>query len=70
VDNKLSDFQYIDLNKIYNILINNHLVKSISGFFKDDKRFKVSFDANGVDKFGNKKNMLKDFHVEVKYSFE
>lgn len=70
VDNNLSNFQYIDLNKIYNMLINNYLSKSISGFFKDDKKFKILFDAYGVDKFGNKKNMLKEFQVEIKYSFE
>lgn len=70
VDNNLSNFQYIDLNKIYNLLMNQHLPKTISGFFKDNKRFKIAFDAYGVDKFGNKKNMMKDFQVEIKYSFE
>lgn len=70
MDNNLSNFQYIDLNQIYNLLINNHLLKTMSGFFKENKKFKIIFDAFGVDKFGNKKNMLKDFQVEIKYSFE
>jgi len=72
IDNNynISDFQYIDLNRIYNLLINNHLVKSIAGLFKERKKFKINFDAHGVDKFGNKKKMLDNFLVEIKYSFE
>jgi len=70
VDNNLSNFQYIDLNKIYNLLMNQLLVKTISSYFKENKRFKIIFDSNGVDKFTNKKNMMKDFQVEIKYTFE
>ncbi len=70
INNNLSNFQYIDLNKIFNLLIKNNSIKKISTFFKENKRLKSKFDANGVDKFANKKNMLKDFNVQIKYSFE
>jgi hypothetical protein len=32
------------------------------------KKFKIKFDANGLDKFSKKKSASKDFSMVIKYS--
>jgi len=69
-ENNFHKFQYIDLNKMYNVVLEKFMEKQISYYFKEGRRFKVFFDANGIDKFNNKKKMLSDFKVTIKYSFQ
>jgi hypothetical protein len=58
-----NNIQNFDLNNIlkyfgstYNIELSNN-----------KRRFKISFDAFGVDKFKQKNNMLSDFCIEISY---
>ena len=63
-------FQYIDLNQLYNLISKDILNDTISALFKNKKKLKIKFDSLGVDKFKNKLNMLDDFQIEIKYTFE
>jgi hypothetical protein len=69
-ENNFNKFQYIDLNKMYNVVLEKFMDKEISHYFNEGKRFKVCFRANGIDKFNNKNKMLSDFKVRINYSFQ
>ena len=60
----------LDLNKLYNFICHEVFKTSITNLFKKNKKFRIKFDAFGVDKFVNKKKMHENFQVEIKYTFE
>ena len=57
------NIQFFDLNNIYSFFS-----KKNSEYFENSKKkFKIKFDANGVDKFVLKKKMREDFAIEITY---
>ena len=59
----LENIQLFDLNNIYSFF-----AKKNSEYFENSKKkFKIKFDAMGVDKFGMKKKMMEGFAIEISY---
>ena len=59
----LDNIQLFDLNNIYSFFS-----KKNSEYFENSKKkFKIKFDAMGVDKFKIKKMMMDEFALELSY---
>ena len=59
----LENIQLFDLNNIYTFFS-----KKNSEYFENSKKkFKIKFDAYGVDKFKKKKKSMDGFAVEISY---
>ena len=59
----LENIQLFDLNNIYSFF-----TKKNSEYFENSKKkFKIKFDALGVDKFSKKKKMMEGFAIEISY---
>jgi hypothetical protein len=58
-----NNIQNFDLNNILKYFNTNYDIE----LNNKKRKFKIKFDAFGVDKFGQKKNMSSDFCIELSY---
>jgi hypothetical protein len=60
IGNNIQNFDLNNILKYFNMTYNMELSNN-------KRKFKIIFDAFGVDKFGQKKNMSSDFCIEISY---